>query len=151
MCIKDLTFPQCYIQHEGAYHYSSASFCSHLFFKPPLLVAIFHLIVTTSSSPLPPQRRRLGVNSHPSLSRAGALSLFLAQFPTVLSARLSTSLHDVTLIPPPFPWIRAFCVHIYTQTHTYVWVCVISSVPTSGSPNLIPLRVIYSCKAHSTL
>lgn len=32
-----------------------------------------------------------------------------------------------------------------THTHTHIWVCVISSVPTSGSPNLIPLRAIYSC------
>lgn len=38
------------------------------------------------------------------------------------------------------------CGCMFTRAHTrHIWVCVISSVPTSGSPNRILLGVIYSC------
>ena len=81
--------------------------------------------------------------------------------PAVLSACLSPSLHDVSLAPSKPFTCACVCVCVFmcacacacawmhvctpTHTHTHIWVCVISSVPTSGSPNLIPLRAIYSC------
>lgn len=57
-------------------------------------------------------------------------SLFLFYFlPAFLSARLSVSLHDVSLTPSPFSQIQAFgggacvCARTHTHTHTYMGMC----------------------------
>lgn len=109
--------------------------CRHPLSAPPYFL---HLVVTSMSLHT--------LRSVVVACSACSYALFY-HLPAVLSACLSVSLRDASQTPP-FSQIQAVagCARECACAHTFIciWVPVISSVPTSGSPNLIPLRVIYS-------
>lgn len=117
--------------------------CNTLFYYYSKLLYSFLLAVVTSVS-LPCSQSQWCFQSDPDLCSAAFPLFCLLICLRVCMMSVWLHLH--------FLWSRPFVrLHVYTRAHTrarahrHIWVCVISSVLTSGSSNLILLGVIYSC------